>query len=668
MNTRGVLSLVVVLWSVPTAVHGQVDASASFQSYQAHLAAAEKSLRLQEATELKRWLQQAPEQHRGWEWSYLDAVADTSQRTVVTPDVPIRISMSADGTQIATVEGNAVRLWKFPELEPLGTIAEHTDAIYRAVFDAEGRRLVTVARDVTSRVWDVGTGQEVSHIDLVNPAFAAATFSPDGSRAATCAWQRDAEGKVQGVVWIWKPEDGQILKRQTVGVKPLSAIRYTPDGQRLVVGSWGGLVHVLDADAQEISRIELPSEDVYNAVNDLAISPDGSTVAAAVKDRTVRVFTLASGELTATLRGHLDYVEGVAFSPDGKTLATSSGDATVRLWNTVDWKPTAVLRGSLDTVRGVVWTADGNTLVSCSLDNRLRVWDLTRRHAEQLTIEAGLDGTYSAAFSPDGKHIAVACFDGTLRVFDSASGAKITAWDAHPGSTCNSAAYTANGSRLLTCSWDKTARLWDPGTSQQVATFDAEQGVYSCAISDDGSHVALSAGGVQIWDVASGKRLHQLNVEGAIATRLAFSHIGARLASAWSDGVVRVYDTATGELAVSLSGDDTRVESVSFTSDDQQVVTGDNKGVVRLFPAAGGEPLFAVDTGSRGVEHVAVSGNRIAAATDLLWIIDLQHGGAVLDRRAHADAIYHLSWSPDGHRIATCCQNGTIAVLGPPQF
>jgi WD40 repeat protein len=64
----------------------------------------------------------------------------------------------------------------------------------------------------------------------------------------------------------------------------------------------------------------------------LAFSPDGRTVATASRDRSIKLWDAATGELMTTLYGHSENVYAVAFSPAGTILASASLDGTVRLW------------------------------------------------------------------------------------------------------------------------------------------------------------------------------------------------------------------------------------------------------------------------------------------------------------------------------------------------
>src|SRR5205807_1212351 len=68
------------------------------------------------------------------------------------------------------------------------------------------------------------------------------------------------------------------------------------------------------------------------AVNDVAFSPDGRSIATASSDTTVRVWTSAIGQALAVLHGHGGIVTSVIFeTPD--RLVTVGADSSVRIWD-----------------------------------------------------------------------------------------------------------------------------------------------------------------------------------------------------------------------------------------------------------------------------------------------------------------------------------------------
>jgi WD40 repeat protein len=74
-------------------------------------------------------------------------------------------------------------------------------------------------------------------------------------------------------------------------------------------------------------------ESHLNSVNKVVFSPDGSKLASASCDKTMRVWNVVTGQVEQTLKSHLDWIYSIVFSPDGSELVLASGDMTVQLWN-----------------------------------------------------------------------------------------------------------------------------------------------------------------------------------------------------------------------------------------------------------------------------------------------------------------------------------------------
>ena len=88
----------------------------------------------------------------------------------------------------------------------------------------------------------------------------------------------------------------------------------------------------------------------------------------------VFIWDAGNGKLLRKLEGHTGLVSAVVFFPDGTRLATASDDRTIKLWDSRTGDDVFTLRGHTSGVVSLAISRDGRQLVSGSIDCTARVW------------------------------------------------------------------------------------------------------------------------------------------------------------------------------------------------------------------------------------------------------------------------------------------------------
>jgi cytochrome c len=193
----------------------------------------------------------------------------------------------------------------------------------------------------------------------------------------------------------------------------------------------------------------------------LAPSPDGTTLASASWDHTVRLWPLAGGA-ARVLEGHTQNVNGVAFAPDGRTLVSVSYDQSVRIWPFAGGTPTVV---AMPSPLNAVAIGSNGEIATGGADGKLYL--LTGAGVAAGEIAAGPRPVTSIAISPDGALVAAASVGGSVAVIDRKTRALARKLPG-PGLPVWSVAFMPDGHTLLTGGADNIVRRWNAVTGDPV--------------------------------------------------------------------------------------------------------------------------------------------------------------------------------------------------------
>ena len=256
-------------------------------------------------------------------------------------------------------------------------------------------------------------------------------------------------------------------------------------------------------------------------------------------------------EVVAALKGHADTVEAVAISPDGTLVATASFDRTIKLFDLASAKEIRTYggeQGHKGQVLAVAFNAKGDQIATGGADNFARVWDVPVNFpSKTFALAAAATRVLVAA---DGKTVGVASADGTVKVFRQGEEKGAIELKGHSGAVQFLA---LAGASWVTAGADHTLRLWSadgkPAGSYTLGGTDfsglvaAGQSVFT----------ATSDGVVRQWPLTSPPSRAFPVLKDAV-TAFAASADGNTILTATADKIVTVGTVSNNQAIASLTG------------------------------------------------------------------------------------------------------------------
>ncbi len=442
-------------------------------------------------------------------------------------------------------------------------------------------------------------------------------FSPDGTRLL---------GAGTDGIRLWDSSSGRPIR--LLGGSRTDFLAFLDRGKCIATRGENLVVWEI-ADGKEVSRVPLPQGGLECSV----LSPDGKVLAGVGKGRKLLLVDTAMGGVLRQLEGNEDnfnklhWVHRFAFAPDSKTLASvSMQDARVFLWDVATGRPRHVLGG----------------------------------HKEPA----------AAAFSPDGRLLAVGDNDGIIRLWDPAAGRELRQLRGHVG-MIQGLAFAPNGKTLASGATgnrehtrelvDSTVRLWDVETGKARTLPGPASWAQCVAFSPDGKTLAVGGSGTTLYafDLETGKDRTSLAGHDEPFSSLALCPDGSILASGGSDNLIHLWDLKTSKETARLEGHQGYVTGLAFTTGGRELVSCSYDGTVRVWDWQRGKETrrFAQVQPSSGNPRyggfdLAPDGTTLVLPTGQFWDVATgEQTGTVPNYKGIPFA--KIVFAPDGKRLAS---------------
>jgi WD40 repeat protein len=300
-------------------------------------------------------------------------------------DIVRSLTFTPDGTVLAAAGGNSddfsIHLWEVTSGQSRGTLEGHTGIIWGVAFSPDGQLLASVSSDRTAKIWDWRKGTLLKSLDFPGEA-SSVSFSPDGQTLAVGGVDELKNQIQNAAIWTYSVDSWKPLLKLPEYLN-IAAMAYSPDGRWLIGGGTSRNVQVWQASDGAL----LLTFNHAHQVSKIAVSPDSSTVAAATCESPLNnlcmeggvwLWDLRTGRLIQKLKDFPDVVDSVAFSLDGSSLIAASRDGTLRVYSTADDQPRFEAR-SVGGIEALALSSDSGMLATGSTNGEIQLWKIVYR-------------------------------------------------------------------------------------------------------------------------------------------------------------------------------------------------------------------------------------------------------------------------------------------------
>ena len=491
----------------------------------------------------------------------------------------LTVAVSPDGQTLAAAgEHGTLVIFEVATGKLLQRLVGHAteEDIYSIAYTPNGTQLISAGADKKIIVWQQDAHHQFSQqlAWQASDKVLAIAISPDGLTLAS--------GGVDNNISLWALKTGKLkttLKKHSQTIAE-NGLRFNATGQLLASASYDGTAIIWQVSTGQ-PRLVLQGHT--GRVLAVAFSPDSQTVLTGSEDKSLRLWSVATGKASAiVLNGHNNKVFAAQFLGKGDYLLSGSDDRTLRLWDTRSGISLRLWQGHTS---GIIQLATyANQLFSASTDGTVRRWELALPYQQNLTL---LNEPRSAAISPDLSTVAVGFANGGLSLYNPNTGLVLAQQATAHNNVVKQLAFNRTGELLASGSFDYTAKIWrlkagtaakpEWGLQEQATLTGHTAAIHGLAFAPDSLSLATASynGKIGLYNVSKPDQPQLFNAhEGGVSSVL-FNNPGTRLLSSGMDDRASKWWAITTQPATLLSELPKAKDNVMWASlsPDQQLIS-----------------------------------------------------------------------------------------------
>ncbi|KAI8637199.1 Lissencephaly-1-like protein B [Parasitella parasitica] len=318
------------------------------------------------------WIPRAPERHS------LMGHRNPITRVAFHPTYQVLGSASEDTT---------IKIWDSDSGEYERTLKGHTKAVQDIAFDSKGNHLISCSADLTIKVWDTNNDYKcIRTLHGHDHSVSSVAVIPEKDIIVSAS--RDKTIK------LWEMASGYCVKTLIGHLDWVRSVSPSEDGLLLVSCSNDQTARVWDIQKGETKMEFRGHEHVVECAIFLPVisypfvwewlelnvklSKDqampGQYIITGSRDKTIKLWDAASGQLLSTLVGHDNWVREIVVHPSGKYLVSASDDKTMKIWDLKSGRCIKTIEAHSHFVTCLSYCTTTPLVATGSVDQSIKIW------------------------------------------------------------------------------------------------------------------------------------------------------------------------------------------------------------------------------------------------------------------------------------------------------